>query len=55
MRSRRLECYARPTPSIAMVVTPPKVKERVTRGKRIARKSQTGKCLPMEQVTLLGW
>ena len=39
MRSRRLERDARPpAPSIATVVTPPKVQERATRGKGLARK-----------------
>ena len=53
MRSRRLEHDARPAPSIATVVTP-KVKERAKRGNRIARRSRTGKHLPMGQVTPLG-
>jgi len=53
MRSRRLERDASPAPSIATVVTSPKVKERATRDKRIARKTRTGKHLPMGQVTPL--
>ena len=54
MRSRRLERDARPAPSIATVVTPPKVQERVIRVKRLTRKKLNGQAPSVEQVTPMG-
>jgi hypothetical protein len=52
MRLRKPGPYAKPVPSIIMAVTPYKeIKEKVTREKKMARKSRTGKRLPMELVT----